>query len=178
LLTDGAVTNTAEVLHLPLGYRSRIYTLGIGNAASVDLVRGLAEFTSGTDQFVDDPVRIEEAVFRSLADAPNSLLVNVEIQSNCGILFQTAPRSIGRQSLTTIKYFSNVSCPTCEMKLNGRTVGKENFSKSYGLDQAHQMFSTILHSHVVLSASNRDIISKAESLALAKRLNPCLVAKF
>jgi hypothetical protein len=71
-LTDGAVSNADGVLDLVAHSKTRISTLGIGNAAPVDLVRGIAELTTGFHEFVDNPEDIAEAVIRSLSDTLTS----------------------------------------------------------------------------------------------------------
>jgi hypothetical protein len=86
LLTDGAVSNTEMVLGLGREANCPISTFGIGNAASVDLVRGLADLTGGTHEFVDDPSRIEESVIRSLRTALHPLLRDIQLESDCGTL--------------------------------------------------------------------------------------------
>jgi hypothetical protein len=171
LLTDGAVSNTENVLGLGRKYKSRISTFGIGNAASVDLVRGLAELTGGTHEFVDDPTRIEESVIRSLRTAIHPLLRDIQLECDCGKLFDKSPPTIGRDSLTTLRYFSNSTQPNCQLKLEGRTEGGQQYSQVFRTNEAHKMYSNILHTQTVVSGSNKDVISENETIELAKRLN-------
>jgi hypothetical protein len=170
LLTDGAISNTESVLGLARVHKTPISTLGIGNAASVHLVRGLADLTNGTHEFVDDIRRIEESVIRSLQMALHPVLRDVQLESDCGRPLENITR-ICRDSLTALRYLSNSTHQNCQLKLSGLTEGGENYSQVFGISEAHRMFSNILHAQTVVSASNRGIISEAETVELAKRLN-------
>jgi len=69
VLTDGAVTNTDEVIALAAAHRTtaRVFTFGIGNAASQHLVRGLARAGGGAAEFIHPGERIEARVMRQFA---------------------------------------------------------------------------------------------------------------
>jgi hypothetical protein len=166
LLTDGAVSNTQEVLETARRYSSRISTLGIGNGASVDLVRGLAELTGGRHEFIDDDSRTEEAVVRSLSDSLGVAISDLVLESSCGRLLQNKPRSLPRTSLTTFRFYSNHSIDTCDFRLRG-----DNFSEVFTLTQAHFVSSKMLHVYSVVTASSRDLLDKDETLNFARRLN-------
>jgi hypothetical protein len=172
LFTDGAVSNTQSVLELARGHpKSSISTFGIGNAASVDLVRGLAERSGGTHEFVDDPARIEESVVRSLRTALHPLLRDVKLESDCGRLFENPPCAIGRDSLTTLRYLSNSTRPNCRLRLTGVAQNGQTYAQVFETRDAHRTFSNVLHVQAVVSASNAGVISEEETFGLAKRLN-------
>jgi hypothetical protein len=166
LLTDGAVSNTQDVLETARRCESRISTFGIGNGASVGLVRGLAELTGGQHEFMDDDSRIEEAVARSLSDSLRVGISNVVSESSCGRPLQNMPRSLPGNSLTTFRFYSNHSIDTCDFRLKG-----DNFDKVFTLAQGHFVSSKMLHAYSVVAASNRDVLNKEETLAFARRLN-------
>ncbi|MBA2355964.1 MAG: VWA domain-containing protein [Acidobacteria bacterium] len=69
LLTDGGVTNTDRVIGLAAAHRAtaRIFTLGIGSAASQHLVRGVARAGGGAAEFIHPGERIEGRVLRQFA---------------------------------------------------------------------------------------------------------------
>eukprot|EP00696_Hemimastix_kukwesjijk_P008933 gnl/Hemi2/21278_TR7053_c0_g1_i1.p1 gnl/Hemi2/21278_TR7053_c0_g1~~gnl/Hemi2/21278_TR7053_c0_g1_i1.p1 ORF type:complete len:311 (+),score=-22.41 gnl/Hemi2/21278_TR7053_c0_g1_i1:101-934(+) len=70
LLTDGAVSNTNQVLDLinRNNTRARVFTIGVGNGCSADLVTKSASFGRGKHEFVADNSEIYEKVI-SLLDA-------------------------------------------------------------------------------------------------------------
>jgi len=83
VLTDGEVSNTAEVLNYTktaiTKEKTRIFTLGIGNEASPELVGGLAHVGRGEAEFVSSGTRMEEKVARQLSRALQPALKNVSL---------------------------------------------------------------------------------------------------
>jgi len=71
LLTDGQVCNTKEVINIARknAATASIYTIGIGNGVSHELVEGLAEAGSGAAEFVAGSERLESKVVRQLQRA-------------------------------------------------------------------------------------------------------------
>ncbi|KAL3888742.1 hypothetical protein ACJMK2_001102 [Sinanodonta woodiana] len=81
VLTDGEVSNTAEVLKIA-GSNSqhcRVFTVGIGEGASTALVRGLAKAGKGKEVFVTDSERLQPKVISLLQCAMQPVATDVEI---------------------------------------------------------------------------------------------------
>ncbi|MBA2354474.1 MAG: hypothetical protein H0V80_07385, partial [Acidobacteria bacterium] len=82
VLTDGAVTNTDTVIALAARHRqtSRVFTFGIGSAASQHLVRGLARAGGGAAEFIHPGERIETRVMRQFARLLAPAMTDVRIE--------------------------------------------------------------------------------------------------
>ena len=81
VLTDGEVTNTDAVIALAAGHhdRVRVFTLGIGMAASQHLVRGLARAGRGSAEFIHPGERIESKVLRLFGRVLSPALTDVRV---------------------------------------------------------------------------------------------------
>jgi len=81
LITDGEVSNTAEVIAAARdgATNARIFTLGIGSGASHELVEGVARAANGTADFVLDQ-GLERVVIRQLTHAMQPALTDVRIE--------------------------------------------------------------------------------------------------
>ena len=82
VLTDGGVTNTDRVIELAAVHRgtTRIFTLGIGSAASQHLVRGLARAGGGAAEFIQPGERIEARVLRQFARLMSPAMADVRLE--------------------------------------------------------------------------------------------------
>jgi len=92
ILTDGQVTNTDAVLALAKeqAAEARIFTFGIGAAASHHLVKGLARAGAGTAEFIHPGERIEPKVIRLFGRLLSPAITNVRIDW-CGADVVQAP---------------------------------------------------------------------------------------
>ncbi|MDQ3440357.1 MAG: Flp pilus assembly complex ATPase component TadA, partial [Planctomycetota bacterium] len=84
LLTDGQISNEAEVIALARAHadRCRIFTFGIGAAASASLVNGLARATRGAAEFIAVGERIEDKVLRTFGRLASPQVTDVELDFN------------------------------------------------------------------------------------------------
>lgn len=81
LLTDGQITNEAEVVALARTHsqNNRIFTFGIGSAANSSLTSSLARVTGGMCESIAYGERIEDKVLRTFARITSPQLSDVEI---------------------------------------------------------------------------------------------------
>jgi Ca-activated chloride channel family protein len=81
LLTDGQISNEAEVVALARAHRdgNRIFTFGIGSAANSSLVTSLARVTGGMSESIAYGERIEDKVLRTFARIASPQISDVEI---------------------------------------------------------------------------------------------------
>jgi Ca-activated chloride channel family protein len=81
LLTDGQVSNEPAVVALARKHRARnrIFSFGIGSAASQFLVKGLARATGGAAEFITGTERIEDKVLRTFARMASPMVSDVAI---------------------------------------------------------------------------------------------------
>ncbi|MGA2496830.1 MAG: VIT domain-containing protein, partial [Tepidisphaeraceae bacterium] len=96
LLTDGQVTNEPAVIALARRKKShnRLFTFGIGSAASQSLVKGLARVSGGAAEFISGNERIEEKVLRTFSRIASPPVTDVVIDYG-GAAVEQAPRVIG-----------------------------------------------------------------------------------
>ena len=95
VLTDGEVTNTDAVIALATRPHDhvRVFTLGIGMAASQHLVRGLARAGRGSAEFIHPGERIESKVLRLFGRVLSPALTDVRVDWIGGGV-TTAPREV------------------------------------------------------------------------------------
>jgi Ca-activated chloride channel family protein len=81
LLTDGQVSNEPAVIELARKHRgeNRIFSFGIGAAASANLVKGLARATGGASEFITAGERIEDKVLRTFGRMASPRVSDVDI---------------------------------------------------------------------------------------------------
>jgi hypothetical protein len=82
VLTDGAVTNTDRVIDLVRRHasRARVFTFGIGRAASQHLVTGLARAGRGAAEFIHPGERLEAKIVRQFARILSVSLTDVRLE--------------------------------------------------------------------------------------------------
>lgn len=81
VLTDGQVSNEPAVIELARKWEgtNRLFTFGIGAAASGYLVRNLASATGGAAEFISGDERIEEKVLRTFSRIDSPQITNVSV---------------------------------------------------------------------------------------------------
>ena len=81
VLTDGQVSNEPALLELArdLRPRNRIFSFGIGSAASASLVKGLARATGGAAEFIAARERIDDKVLRTFGRLTSPIVEDVAI---------------------------------------------------------------------------------------------------
>ena len=95
VLTDGEVSNTDAVIDLARRHaaHARIFTFGIGAAASHHLVQGLARAGEGEAEFIAPGERIEAKVLRQLSRALAPALSDVKVEWG-GLSAEQAPHEV------------------------------------------------------------------------------------
>jgi Ca-activated chloride channel family protein len=81
VLTDGQVSNEPALLDLArdLRTRNRVFSFGIGSAASSSLVKGLARATGGAAEFITAGERIDDKVLRTFGRLTSPMVEDVSI---------------------------------------------------------------------------------------------------
>jgi hypothetical protein len=81
VLTDGQVSNEPALLELArdLRLRNRVFSFGIGSAASSSLVKGLARATGGAAEFITAGERIDDKVLRTFGRLTSPFVEDVAI---------------------------------------------------------------------------------------------------
>ena len=81
VLTDGQVSNTAEVIKLVETNKqtNRVFSLGLGESVSHNLVEGIARAGRGTAQFVANGEEMAGKVMKQLKEAIQPALTNVKV---------------------------------------------------------------------------------------------------
>jgi hypothetical protein len=92
VLTDGEVTNTDAVIDLIRRHanRARVFTFGIGRAASQHLVTGLARAGRGAAEFIHPGERLEAKIVRQFARILSPALTDVQLEW-AGVRTTTVP---------------------------------------------------------------------------------------
>ena len=92
LLTDGAVHNTRAVVDMCRKSSARIFTFGIGAAASAALVKGVAEASGASWEMLGDRERLEPKVMRQFARAAAPAVTDLAVlwPAGCVLAFPTA----------------------------------------------------------------------------------------
>jgi hypothetical protein len=117
LMTDGEVQNTKECIDCVRknAETTRVFTFGIGDEASEELVRGMAEAGEGKAEFIRTGDNFEEKVMRQLQRAlkPAFTDLSLEWPASAGIVQQTPYESIFADSDS----FFLVAALTCSGQL-------------------------------------------------------------
>ncbi|CAF1030386.1 unnamed protein product [Rotaria sordida] len=94
LLTDGEISNVAQVLDLCRSMTSstRIFSFGLGHSPSRSLVKGLARSTNGRFVFIPPNTSVDVQVGEQLRKALQLCITNVHIKWNLGVDVQSAPK--------------------------------------------------------------------------------------
>ncbi|KAL6040638.1 von Willebrand factor A domain-containing protein 5A [Balamuthia mandrillaris] len=81
ILTDGEVSNTSECIEFVRKHAdtTRVFTFGIGNEASQELVKGMAKAGEGFYEFITGNDNMETKVMRQLSRAMQPALSNLTI---------------------------------------------------------------------------------------------------
>jgi len=113
VLTDGEISNTEQVIQLVQqnNTKARVFSLGIGDNVSHNLVEGIARAGKGTSFFVMGNERMEKKVMKQLKDATQPALNNVKV--DWGVT-STPPvtEQVGSKVLSLLSYTS----PTASVK--------------------------------------------------------------
>jgi Ca-activated chloride channel family protein len=82
ILTDGDVTNTDAVINLVRRHadRARVFTFGIGRAASQHLLTGLARAGRGAAEFIHPGERLEAKIVRQFARILSPALTDIRLE--------------------------------------------------------------------------------------------------
>ncbi|XP_037045008.1 von Willebrand factor A domain-containing protein 5A-like [Bradysia coprophila] len=82
ILTDGAVSNTQEIFGIVKAnaHKVRVFTLGIGDAASHSLVEGVAKAGGGTSAFVTYNETMEKKILNQLKNSLQPSLTDIEVE--------------------------------------------------------------------------------------------------
>ncbi|ELR24559.1 von Willebrand factor type A domain containing protein [Acanthamoeba castellanii str. Neff] len=93
ILTDGEVNNTQECIQFVRKHAdtTRVFTFGVGNEASQDLVKGLAKSGEGFFEFVRPGEGMEEKVMRQLRRAMQPALTDVTVTWKGATQVEPAP---------------------------------------------------------------------------------------
>jgi hypothetical protein len=172
LLTDGAVSNSHELTNYVKDFTTRIYALGVGAGADINLVRNLARFTSGTYEHIKLSNDIQSAVIRLLGDAISPFITQMKLQSNCGTLMQLAPTAIGKNSILDLYYYGTLnesSSKFCHLTISGERNGDDitidlDSADGYQLHNSKHLFAT-----AVVRATNDDAIDPDLGFEIARR---------
>jgi Ca-activated chloride channel family protein len=136
LLTDGQVSNEAEVIALAREHResARVFTFAIGASASAYLVRGIARATRAATELIAPGERIEPKVLRMFQRVRTPVLDDVRIDW-CGLEVESAPSEVpslfAGDDLTVFARI--VSGSTTQVQLS---AGKRVWSVSLDLERA------------------------------------------
>ena len=81
-LTDGAVSNVSDVVEFIAKHTHsmRIYSIGIGNGCSEELIQGCAEKGKGTYTFITDDEKPEQKIINLLEKALSPVICDLQLQ--------------------------------------------------------------------------------------------------
>jgi len=77
VLTDGSVSNTEQVIEIVKNHNARVFSIGLGYAASTYLVNGIARAGKGVAEYVFPGEAVQRKVFRQLERAIASQMIDI-----------------------------------------------------------------------------------------------------
>ena len=106
VLTDGQISNNQQVFNLiqENQSRARVFSLGIGNSVSHDLVEGIASHGKGTAAFVIPGERMESKIMKQLQRAIQPALSEVKIDWGCKVMeaAKAEPSAVGGMAMSLL----------------------------------------------------------------------------
>lgn len=93
MLTDGEVSDTKNILKM-IGRSNkyaRVHSIGIGNGASAELIKGSAKSGKGEYVFIDDLEDPSEKIIQILADSLSPLVSSVSLKFDENIVESIVP---------------------------------------------------------------------------------------
>jgi Mg-chelatase subunit ChlD len=173
ILTDGQVSQEAEILHLIATHRGdhRIFSLGIGGDVARAFIEEVATKTGGSAAFVD-PRDIQAAVAVQLAASGSPAVVNVQIHvgDDEGIEmtpFPVSPLFQNRITQVFLRRKNAKAIPTAIL-VTGQIVG-EQFEQSFEVtptDAPVEMLKLFAFFNIKDMASRIPVVHGAEADAL------------
>ncbi|CAF2920298.1 unnamed protein product [Rotaria sp. Silwood2] len=96
LLTDGEISNVAEVLDLcrSMATSTRVFSFGLGHSPSRSLVKGLARATNGRFIFIPPNSSVDIHIGEQLQKALQLSITNIQVKWNLGTTVMNAPIKI------------------------------------------------------------------------------------
>ena len=126
VLTDGEVTNTDAVIDLVRRHasRARVFTFGIGRAASQHLVTGLARAGRGAAEFIHPGERVEPKIVRQFARILSPTLTDLRLEWT-GLRATPAPEVFppvfANEPVRAYAWIDELAAGTVTLHANGRT---------------------------------------------------------
>ena len=110
VLTDGEISNTEQVIQLVQknNTKARVFSLGIGNSVSHNLVEGIARAGRGTSFFVMGDERMEKKVVKQLKDATQPALNDVKVDWGVSVT-PSLPELVGSDMLSLLSCTTTVT---------------------------------------------------------------------
>jgi Ca-activated chloride channel homolog len=128
LLTDGAVSNEPGIIALARHWRgrARIFTFGIGQAVSQNLINGIAQASWGAPEFISEGESIQDKVLRQFGRMASPAIMDVKIHwPACDVdLAAPVPALFDGGAVTVYGRFQG--SPPREAQLTGKIHGRLN----------------------------------------------------
>ena len=186
LITDGAVSNTSQIAKAIFenSIENRVYTLGIGNGCSTQLIKSAAISGKGKFEFAAENDDLVEKVIHLLSHSLAPFYDNINIEYDKEVVDKIYPdpsyyRTLGKdESVNFMILFNEKFNNTNEfsIKMSGNDQKQKKFIKITSIKRNEVVKSDVFHKILINNIIQHEFLSQEEENKLA--LNYQIMSRF
>ena len=177
LITDGDVNNTQQIISSieKNSQDNRVYTLGIGNGCSTELIKSAATAGKGKFEFANDNDDLIGKVIYLLSHSLSPYYDNIKIDFNSEIIEKVYPdpnfiKILGKEEKINFFILFNEKFKESKefsIKLSAEDYNKKKFIQTVSVNAKDSVKSDTLHKILINSLLKKSITDKKDQIKLS-----------